>query len=133
VTSVAVSSGRFMSDWPKTVRQKLLNKRDIVQEAGLCETTLLQKVALVLINKSLPAVPGFRRLGRRHSDLAQHRQKTPQRGGFGAMDNMQIALQKSLNSGFIHPVQVNLPGAEPVAEPGDCIHLHRNRRGQKTL
>jgi hypothetical protein len=49
------------------------------------------------------------------------------------MDNIQIALQKSPNSGFIHPVQVNLSSAEPVAEPGDSIHLHRNRRGQKTL
>jgi hypothetical protein len=49
------------------------------------------------------------------------------------MDYVLVALQKSRDRGLIQQVQVGLPSLEPVAEPGDTIHLHWNRRGQKPL
>ena len=49
------------------------------------------------------------------------------------MDNTWIALQESLNSGFIYLMQVESPSVQPLTEPGDRIHLHRCRRWQEAL
>ena len=55
------------------------------------------------------AVPGFRRLGRcQLRSSRNNRQKATQRGRFAAMDNTRIAMQESLNGGFIHLMQVEL-------------------------
>src|SRR5580692_9263210 len=61
------------------------------------------------------------------TDMAQHRQKAAQRRRFACMDHARISLQKSLNCGFINLIQVGLVDLEPLTEPGDGIHLHRNR------
>ena len=55
MTSVALSSERFKSPLAETAEQKLLSKGDIVQQGGLREPTLLQKVAPILIRESLLA------------------------------------------------------------------------------
>src|SRR6266852_9483495 len=47
--------------------------------------------------------------------------------------NMRIAMQEPLDRGFVQLMQIQLHRLEPVAEPGDHIHLHRNRRGQEAL
>jgi len=104
----------------ETVGQKLLNKWNIVQQAGLRQTTLLKKVAPVLIDAPLLAIPRFWRPGRCKPNFAQHRQHPSQRRGLAAMNDTRIASQKSFNFGIVHLVQVELPCLEPVAEPGDA-------------
>src|SRR5258708_28518302 len=56
-----------------------------------------------------------------------------QRSRCASMDHTRITLQKSINCGFINLLQVKLRDLEPLAEPGDRIHLHWNRRRQKAL
>jgi predicted metal-dependent hydrolase len=116
-----------------TARQKLLSKRDIIQQGGFRQTALPQKVALVIVDESLSAVSGFWGLGGCQPNLAQHRQKAMQRRRFASMNRPRITLQKSINCGFINLLQVKLRNLEPLAEPGDRIHLHWNRRRQKAL
>jgi hypothetical protein len=87
----------------------------------------MKQVSPVFRDKSIPTSRRFRHLGRRHPDMAQHRQEASQRRRFACMDHARISLQKSLNCGFINLIQVGLVDLEPLAEPGDGIHLHRNR------
>ena len=84
------------------------------------------------VGRLSPEFPrGFRRFGRRHFDLPQHRKHATQRSNFAAMDNARIALKEPLNGGFIHLVRVESPIVQPLTEPGDRLHLHR-RFGRAT-
>jgi hypothetical protein len=113
--------------------QKLFSKSEKVHRCGYREAPFLEKLASVAIDESLLTVPWFWRIGKCYSDSAQHHEKPTEGCRFSAVNNAQIAFQESPNGCFIQVTQVEWPIAEPFAESGDRVHLHRRGGRQETL